>query len=135
MQGTHGSSMTLEVEKQEDDIKQGKEGLQTLQDITKNQPDCQPQEPVDQQTLQPSPRANLRIPGDIKDRIGISIHGPYCHGPRCLLSIAEDTQEMMLKVGCSAAVSSEQLSILFFCYLFLKRAHVSHVLILAVMIV
>ena len=107
MQGTHGLSMTLEEDKHKDEANQVL--TQTLQDCTEgkqNKQDCQPP-PADQQTLQPFQRAKLCILGDTKGRIGISIHGPYCHGQRCLLKITEDAQEMMLKVGCSANSTAE----------------------------
>ena len=107
MQGTHGSSMTLEEDKHEDEANQVL--TQRLQDCTKgkqNKQNCQPP-PADQQTLQPFHRANLSIPGDTKGRIRISMHGPYYHGPRFLLKIIEDAQGMMLKLGCSADSTAE----------------------------
>ena len=107
MQGTHGSSMTLEEDKYED------EAIQTFiqtegctDSSTEDQQSCQPP-PADQHTLQLLHRTNRNIPGDTKGSFGISIHGPCFHGPRNLLTIMGRLQETVQKVGCSTELLSE----------------------------
>ncbi|CAO2826344.1 unnamed protein product [Amaranthus hypochondriacus] len=51
------------------------------------------------QTLHSPARAGLSTREEYEGRNGISIHGPYCHGPRVLLILAGDAQEMGLKVS------------------------------------
>ena len=54
---------------------------------TTNTQTCQPLKTADQQTLQGLSRANLCNLGDMEDRNGISIHGPFYQDPKCLLKI------------------------------------------------
>ena len=103
----HGSSMTLEEDKYED------EAIQTFiqtegctDSSTEDQQSCQPP-PADQHTLQLLHRTNRNIPGDTKGSFGISIHGPCFHGPRNLLTIMGRLQETVQKVGCSTELLSE----------------------------
>ena len=46
--------------------------------------------PADQTTLTDQPRHDLSSWEDVEGRIGISLYGPCCHGPRVLLIVTED---------------------------------------------
>ena len=56
----------------------------------------------DQATLTDQPRSDRSSGEDMEGRIGISLHGSYCHGLRTLLTITGSAQKTKVKVVQSA---------------------------------
>ena len=54
--------------------------------------------PTDQATLTGQPSCDRSSGEDVEGRIGISLHGPCCHGPRILLTITGSAQKIKAKV-------------------------------------
>ena len=71
---------------------------------------------ADQATLTDQPRRSLSSWEDMEGRIGISLHGPCCHGPRVLLTVIEGAQETRVKVVQSTA-RRRQWAAIVFCFL------------------
>ena len=55
----------------------------------------------DQATLIDQPRRDLSPWEDVEGTIGISLHGPCCHGPRVFLTVTGDAQKTRAKVDQS----------------------------------